>query len=134
MLFWIWVIMLVAGIATFWFYEKKYEGYNSTLGTISDLLIAFGLLGTLVAGAFAIGGAVNVEGKYATRLAEYESLVYQYENNMYDNDNDLGKKELMDDIQLWNETVASKRHGQNNFWIGIFIPDIWDNLEFIELK
>lgn len=36
-------------------------------------------------------GARGSIGAYKER---YESLMYQLENNLYDNDNDLGKKEL----------------------------------------
>lgn len=64
----------------------------------------------------------------------YEMLVYQYENDIYDNDNDLGKRELMEDIQKWNEDLAYRRKSQDDFWVGIFYPNVHDQFEFIELK
>ena len=134
MLFWIWVIMLVAGLALMWYYDKKYVGYNTVLEVGSGFLIAFGIFGTVVAGIILIICNTNVDGEIALMEKRYESLVYQYENNIYENDNDLGKKELMNDIRDWNETLASRQAGQHDFWLGIFIPDIYDQLEFIELK
>jgi hypothetical protein len=77
---------------------------------------------------------VGLEGKIAERDARYDSLVYQLENNLYDNDNDLGKRELYVDIQDWNEDLAWHKANQDDFWIGVFIPNIYDDFDFIEMK
>ena len=52
---------------------------------------------------------------------------------MYDNDNEIGKKELMNQIQEWNEDLAWYKANQKDFWIGIFIPNVFDQFEFINL-
>ena len=134
MLFWIWVIMLVTGIALWWYYDKKDQGYSTTLVMGSGFLIIIGIFGVAVALIFLVICNTNIDGEISSMEKRYESLVYQYDNNIYENDNDLGKKELMNDIQEWNETLALKQAGQNDFWLGIFIPDIYDQFEFIELK
>ena len=69
----------------------------------------------------------------ATRV-RYESLVYQYENNLYENDNDVGKKELMKEIQEWNEDLANGKTYQRDFWVGIFVPNVYDEFDFIEVE
>ena len=55
------------------------------------------------------------------------------ENNLYDNDNDIGKKELMDEIHEWNGNLAYCKKIQRNFWVGIYYPNVYDNFEFIPL-
>ena len=83
---------------------------------------------------FVIAANTGLDAKLAREYEEYYSLVYQYENDIYDNDNDLGKRELMEDIQTWNSDLAYKQRIQDNFWVGIFYPDIYHHIEFIELK
>ena len=63
----------------------------------------------------------------------YESLTYQYENNFYDNDNDIGKYQLMVQIEYWNTDLAYRKTIQRDFWLGIYYPNIYDRFEFIEL-
>lgn len=76
----------------------------------------------------------GVPGYIASTNQTYDSLTYQLENNIYDNDNDIGKKELYDDVQRYNETIAKRKALQNDFWLGVFYPDIYDQFELIEFK
>lgn len=76
----------------------------------------------------------GVPGYIASTKQTYDSLTYQLENDIYDNDNDIGKKELYDDIQEYNETIAKRKVLQDDFWLGVFYPDIYDQFELIEFK
>ena len=125
MLFWIWLILFIIG-----FIIALIDGWEEFGAGIS----AFSVFCLLVAGLFLIGCHVGVNGRTAKLQARYDSLVYQYENDIYDNDNDLGKRELMEDIQRWNEDLSANQKNQRDFWIGIYIPNIYDQFEFIELK
>ena len=125
MLFWIWVILFIAG-----FLIALIDGWEDFGAGVS----AFSILCLLIAGMVLIAWHVGVNGRTAKLQAKYESLVYQYENDIYDNDNDIGKKELMDDIQSWNEDVSYRKKIQDDFWLGIYYPNIYDQFEKIELK
>ena len=76
---------------------------------------------------------VGIQGQIASKQATYDSLVYQAENNIYENDNDLGKKELANQIQEWNEKISEGKTMQHDFWVGNFYPDIYDNFETIPM-
>lgn len=50
------------------------------------------------------------------------------------NDNDLGKKELYDQITQYNSRVASGKAMQRDPWVGVLFPNIYDNFELIPLE
>ena len=124
MLFWTFVIIIVAGFVLF-----TYDLEN--LGIAISAIGIFGIIASVVVLAI---NYIGIDGYIARMNTRYETLVYQYENDIYDNDNDLGKRELMVDIQNWNEDLSSRRERQRDFWIGIYIPNIYDQFEYIELK
>lgn len=124
MLFWTFVIIIIAGFVLF-----TYDLEN--LGIAISAIGIFGIITSVVVLAI---NYIGIDGYIAQMNTRYETLVYQYENDIYDNDNDLGKRELMVDIQNWNEDLSSRRERQRDFWIGIYIPNIYDQFEFIELK
>ena len=37
-------------------------------------------------------------------------------------------------IREWNEDLAYYQNAQDNFWFGIYYPNVFDQFEFIELK
>ena len=76
---------------------------------------------------------VGIEASIEASKQRYDSLIYQAENNLYENDNDLGKKELVNQIQEWNEDLARGKALQNDFWVGIFYADIYDEFDFIPM-
>lgn len=125
MLFWLFVILLVVGMLMLALSDYL-------LDELGGGIAALGLIGILICGTIMIFGHANVDGRVAENKAIYDSLVYQYENNIYDNDNDLGKKELMNEIKEWNKDLAWYQEAQDDFWLGIFIPNVYDQFEFIE--
>lgn len=89
----------------------------------------------LIMSACIIETNINADAKVAANQKRYESLIYQYENNVYDSDDDvIGKKELYNQIQEWNEDLARYRAKEKDFWVGIFYPNVFDQFEFIEYK
>lgn len=123
------IIILLFALITYQLEENNHE----ILCIVPCLLtIIFGLVFVILS----IGMAceyVNIDGRIEEYKTEYNSLVYQYENNIYDNDNDLGKKELMNDILEWNKDLTYMQNAQDDFWIGIFFADIYDQFKTIEL-
>lgn len=130
MLFWLVVLLIVVSLGLAIYVEKRFGDYSWLFIVIAFLsfIVSFVMLVVIIV------KNTNVDAYVAENQMRYEMLVYQYENDIYDNDNDLGKRDLMEDIQEWNEDLAYYREAQDDFWVGIFYPNVYDQFEFIELK
>lgn len=133
MLFWLFVIVMAVGILLL-ILDAHFLFDNNLAIDIGMPAAVMGFIAVLVSIVIIIFSNVGLDAKVERCNARYESLVYQYENDIYDNDNDLGKKELMDDVQEWNEDLSYRKKIQDDFWLGIYYPNIYDQFEKIELK
>ena len=126
-------------------YRKTYEGkladkVESNVAGAWPEYVTWGatvILGMviLIMSIIIIEANVPAEAKAEQYQMRYESLVYQYENDVYDGDDDVvGKRDLYCDIEYWNSDLAYRKRMQRDFWVGIFYPNIYDRFEFIEYK
>lgn len=131
MIFWISLFVFVT-LLTLAIWNTRKHRYDD----VTFAFQAFSVIAGIIVGIMAciiVFSHIDADAKIAKYNARYETLTYQYENDIYDNDNDLGKRELIADIQEWNEDLAYSKEIQDDFWQGIFYPNIYDQFEFIEL-
>ena len=132
MLVYLFIILLAVGIGCTWIVESKDLYDFEWLKDIGYIMILISVLAIIICGIIFICSYWGIDAYVASNLQTYESLVYQLENNIYDNDNDIGKKQLYDEIQKWNEDLAYHKTIQKDFWLGIFYPNIYDQFNFIQ--
>lgn len=128
MLLVLFIILCIVGVILA--HEYEFE----TAGTIGATIAIIMGACILISAFIMIDYHGNTEAKIAENNQKYESLTYQLENNLYDNDNDLGKKELYNEIREWNEDLAYYQNVQDNLWFGIYYPNVFDQFEFIEFE
>lgn len=107
--------------------------FRESLGILCAAVATLGYIVFGIMVIFAIATNVGTKGDIAANQQLYDSLVYQLENGMYDNDNDIGKLELYEKVTEWNTDLARGKVLQHDLWIGVFYPNIYDNFDFIEL-
>lgn len=110
----------------------------SALGCISSIV---GFIGTVIFGIVMVFSTIviinenvysdSLYEKYTTRKA---TLEWRLEQDYTNNDNNLGATELYEEIQEYNETLASAKANRANPWLKIYAGEYVDRLEFIELK
>ena len=123
------IITVVASIISY-IALNKYDVEG--LGIASATIAVFAGLALVVCSIVSICIYSSADATAAEYNAERQSLIYQLENNLYDNDNDLGKKDLYDQITEYNKDVVSGRELHDKFLTACFYPDIYDDLELIE--
>jgi hypothetical protein len=77
---------------------------------------------------------VQANGDKAKMQQTYDALVYKM--NSYDVRDEFGimNKSIVDEIQFWNENLAFNKNMEHNFWIGPYVPDIYDDFEYIKYE
>ena len=66
-------------------------------------------------------------------VTEYEVLCYKASSVNTRDEFGLLNKEYIDEIQKWNMKVKEGKYWQNHFWWGVFNPDIYNNVDVIDL-
>lgn len=122
------IISVIVSIISF----NKFRDFWDVIGSISTALAVLFFIISAVLGVIAISASVGSESYLASMQEKRNALVYQLENDLYNNDNDLGKKELYSEITEYNCDVAKGKIMQNNIWVYNLYADVYDDLELIE--
>lgn len=123
------IIFVVAIVLAYFADEKWYADGILIISTVVAVFAGFAFVGCGITSIYIYSSA---DATYESYQAERKSLVYQLENDLYDNDNDLGKKELYDQITEYNKNVTKGREYHNRLMTQCFYPDIYDDLELID--
>lgn len=149
MLFWLFLILIAVGvlIANIPNLAGKFleKSYNSILDFIYHVANGFfSIAGVAIVIASSISAMVMLIIIFANQIGDralfesnqerYNALIYKVESDSYRDEFGLLNKEVIDEIQEWNEDLAFRKSNQRDFWIGIFIPNIYDDFEKIDYE
>lgn len=127
MLLWIGIaVAVIMGVIAFVTFDE-YFGLSLVCFAIVCFIVIFG--GIILGGNYMDASP----GQLARYEARYNSLKTQWEENFYDNDNDIGKRELIADIEHWNTDLTYKKTMSKDFWFGTFFPNVYDQFECIDI-
>ena len=132
MILWISIAITIISVLVLIISLNKFSNFWDVINFISIALSVLFFIISAVLGVIAISASVGSESYLASMQEKRNALVYQLENDLYDNDNDLGKKELYSEITEYNCDVAEGKIMQDNIWVYNLYSDIYDELELIE--
>ena len=135
MILWISIAITIISVLVLIMSLNKFSNFGvfwDVIGSISIALAVLFFIISAVLGVIAISASVGSESYLASMQEKRNALVYQLENDLYDNDNDLGKKELYSEIIEYNCDVAKGKIMQDNIWVYNLYADVYDDLELIE--
>lgn len=142
MLFWLFVIIMVVGIVL---YIVGYRYWNSHkhpfLYKHGDTMCGAGAMISVLSGIVVIIMAIilccsyiNVDAKVAANKERYTALEYKVTSGACRDEFGLLSKEVVDEVQDWNEDIRYNQSTQYDFWIGIFYPNVFDQFETIDYE
>ena len=119
MIFWISLIILII----FWIAIPKLINKDKT---IAEVLAMIGFIYVIGWGIIHVSiGMLNLGTLSPWGRTE---LATRYEQLQKNKDNDYA----VDDIMKWNESITINKKYQRDFWIGPYVPNVYDDFDCIE--
>lgn len=99
---------------------------------LAAVVFALFLVISFIELAFIVWGDMGREAKRQERKMQYEELKLKIENREYREMTNVSEKQLIKEVHDWNEDILFLKYSQRDFWIGIFIPNIYDEFQTID--
>ncbi len=124
MLFCLFVISLVVGIIL---YKAGFELSGGILVFLSGIAVIISMV-------ILIGQYTTIDSYLEKSRETYNALTYKVESDACRDEFGLLNKEVIDEIQEWNEDVVFYKNIQKNFWLGIYYPNVFDEFDKIDYE
>lgn len=142
MIFWLSVIifavgvfMLIAnGIVRTLNYKYEYSNTSEFI-LIFGVAVAFiGAVWLLIAGLLLAISQTTIAATRQANAEKYKALTYKLESEACRDQFGLLNKEIIDEVQRWNVKVTYYKSMEDNFWVGIYYPDVYGDLGTIDYE
>lgn len=145
MLFWLCLVVLIVGIGLItvgkmeWFDTRNENKLRKFLYQNDDIIEYYGRATVVVSGiimaimfiVFACN-YIGVNAQVEKSKEQYNAITYKVESGACRDEFGLLNKEVIDEIQDWNENITYYKNIQKDFWVGIFVSNVYDQFETID--
>lgn len=88
----------------------------------------------LVLGLILLLTQTNITATRQANAEKYKALTYKLESEACRDQFGLLNKEIIDEVQRWNVKVTYYKAMEDNFWVGIYYPDVYGDLGTIDYE
>ena len=142
MIFWLSIIIFAVGVAILianrigesLSYEYEYSNVSGFILSFGVVISFIGVVWFLVAGLILFLTKTNVTATRQANAEKYKALTYKLESEACRDQFGLLNKEIIDEVQRWNVKVTYYKAMEENFWIGIYYPDVYGDLGTIDYE
>lgn len=134
MLIFVIIILLIAASFILYVWNDKRCWSSDMIEFVSFCSAVIGIVSSVIMLITCFCINVTAEADYASNIQRREALVYQLENDMYSNDNEIGKFELYEQIKEFNEDLAKGKAMYDNVWVGCLFPDFYEDIDYIPFE
>ena len=110
----------------FWLKSVRLDSVGAGMTVIFGFIMILALISMATTYA-------GVDAEIAKKQQHHDFLVAQYKTGVYDR-SVYSKYNLLQKIDEWNCDLAEKQKLTHNYWVGIFVPDYYDDLEYITVN
>ena len=145
MIFWLCLAILIIGIGLImigcidWDYKKN--KFFNFLYYNDDTLKFIGGIATFISGFIMIIMItilccmyIDIDARVERSKETFDAITYKVESGACRDEFGLLNKEVIDEIQSWNESIIYNQKMQNDFWVGVFYPNVYDQFETIDYE
>ena len=145
MIFWLCLAILIIGIGLIvigcidWDYKRN-KLFNFLYDN-DDILRFIGGITTFISGFVMIIMItilccmyIGIDARVEQSKETFDAITYKVESGACRDEFGLLNKEVIDEIQSWNESIIYNQKMQNDFWVGVFYPNVYDQFETIDYE
>lgn len=142
MIFWLSIIIFSVGvvilianrIGEYLSYKYEYSNVSGFILSFGVVISFIGVVWFLVAGLILLLTQTNITATRQANAEKYKALTYKPESDACRDQFGLLNKEIIDEVQRWNVKVAYYKAMEDNFWVGIYYPDVYGDLGTIDYE
>lgn len=110
-----------------YWHDEKIENGGFVLTVCSVFVIILMLFAIIISHS-------NVEARLEQRRETYDALTYKMESTTCRDEFGFLSKEVIDEVQEWNKDVRYYQTVQDDLWVGIFYPNVFDEFKTIDYE